>query len=230
MSKKNILWLYLFLMAGLADLAFIIHQEPILRYFSKPLIIIGLLVYFLKTTILIKGSLLRKSITAALFFSLIGDVLLLFPRLFLFGLGAFFMTHICYIIAFKLTQHHTFNPLKVNFIKMFIYNLPFYIGAAMVYFLIQRQLLDLKIPIIIYIFAIVMMVTIARERFGRTNSESFWQVFIGALLFYISDGILALNRFFQPIPDADLLIMGTYMLAQLLIVMGIRSHLIGSKK
>ncbi|MFC4874104.1 lysoplasmalogenase [Negadavirga shengliensis] len=230
MQKKGILWLYLFLIAGLADLAFIIHQEEGLRYFSKPLIMTGLLVYFLTTTSVIKGSILRKSVGAALAFSLLGDILLLFPPLFLFGLGAFLMTHICYIIAFKLTQNHTINLMKVNFIKIFFYNLPIYILSAFLYFLIHNQLQDLKIPVIIYILAIVLMATIARERYGRTNPGSFWQVFLGAMLFMASDGILALDQFFHPIPDSSILVMGTYMLAQLLIVMGIRSHLIAAKK
>lgn len=230
MHKKGIVWLYLFLISGLADMAFIIHQEHNFRYFTKPLIITGLLVYFLQTTAVIKGSILRKSVGAALAFSLLGDFLLLFPQMFLFGLGAFLMTHICYIIAFKLTQTHTFNPMRVNFIKLFFHNLPIYIISAFVFFLIQNQLQDLKIPVIIYILTIVLMATIARERYGRTNSGSFWQVFIGAILFLVSDGILALNLFFHPLPDSEILAMGSYMLAQLLIVMGIRSHLIATTK
>jgi len=229
MQRKGIIWLYLFLGAAIIDMAFLTQNQEQYRYYSKPLIIIGLLFYFLQTTILIKGSILRKSITAGLVFSLLGDTLLLFPSMFLYGLGAFLMTHICYIVAFKLTQDHVFNLMKVNFIKIFIYNLPIYIAAAFVYFLIQNNLYELKIPVIIYIMVIVMMVTISRERFGRTNASSFWQVFIGALLFLTSDGILALNRFFQPIEDAGVMIMGTYMMAQLLILMGIRSHIISIK-
>ena len=229
MQRKGIIWLYLFLGAAIVDMAFITQNQEQYRYFSKPLIIIGLLVYFLQTTSPIKGSILRKSVAAGLVFSLIGDVLLLFPGMFLYGLGAFLMTHICYIIAFKLTQNHTINLLKVNFVKIFLYNLPIYIPAAFVYFLIQGNLHELKIPVIIYVMVIVMMVTISRERFGRTNGSSFWQVFIGALLFMTSDGILALNRFFLPIQDVGVLIMGTYMMAQLLILMGIRSHIISIK-
>jgi uncharacterized membrane protein YhhN len=229
MQRKGIIWLYLFLGAAIVDMAFITQNQEQYRFYSKPLIIIGLLVYFLQTTSLIKGSILRKSVTAGLVFSLIGDILLLFPEMFLYGLGAFLMTHICYIVAFKLTQSHTINLMKVNFVKIFLYNLPIYIVAAFVYFLIQSNLYELKIPVIIYIMAIVMMATIARERFGRTNASSFWQVFIGALLFLTSDSILALNRFFQPMEDAGVMIMGTYMMAQLLILMGIRSHIISIK-
>ncbi|WP_316929316.1 lysoplasmalogenase [Cyclobacterium qasimii] len=172
---------------------------------------------------------MRITVSVGLFSSFLGDVLLLDGSLFLFGLGAFFMTHICYIVAFKLTQNHTLNLFKVNFIKMFVYNLPLYIVAALIYFLIHSQLNELKIPVIIYIMAIVMMVTMARERFGRTNKSSFWQLFIGAFLFFISDSLLALDRFFHPIVDGDLLIMSTYILGQLLIVMGIRSHLVQIK-
>lgn len=210
-------------------MAFITQSQEQYRYFSKPFIILGLLVYFLQTTTPIKGSVLRKSVATGLMFSLLGDTLLLFPGMFLYGLGAFLMTHICYIIAFKLTQNHTINLMKVNFVKIFLYNLPIYIAAAFVYYLVQSNLYELKIPVIIYIMVIVMMVTISRERFGRTNASSFWQVFVGALLFFTSDGILALNRFFQPIEDAGVMIMGLYMVAQLLILMGIRSHIISIK-
>ncbi|WP_339925370.1 lysoplasmalogenase [uncultured Cyclobacterium sp.] len=229
MRKQEILWLYLFLFAALADIAMIVNAESSYRYFTKPVIMIALLLYFLQITKLINGSLLRITVSAGLFFSFLGDVLLLDESLFLFGLGAFFMTHICYIVAFKLTQNHTLNLFKVNFIKMFVFNLPLYIVAALIYFLIHSQLNELKIPVIIYIMAIVMMVTMARERFGRTNNSSFWQLFLGAFLFFISDSLLALDRFFHPIVDGDLLIMSTYILGQLLIVMGIRSHLIQVK-
>ena len=229
MRKQEILWLYLFLFAALADIAMIVNAESSYRYFTKPVIMIALLLYFLQITKLIRGSLLRITVSAGLFFSFLGDVLLLDESLFLFGLGAFFMTHICYIVAFKLTQNHTLNFFKVNFIKMFVFNLPLYIVAALIYFLIHSQLNELKIPVIIYIMAIVMMVTMARERFGRTNNSSFWQLFLGAFLFFISDSLLALDRFFHPIVDGDLLIMSTYILGQLLIVMGIRSHLIQVK-
>ncbi|AEL25096.1 lysoplasmalogenase [Cyclobacterium marinum] len=230
MRKKEILWLYIFLFASLADISMIIHPEINYRYLTKPLIMISLMLYFLQSTKLIKGSLLRITVSAGLFFSFLGDTLLLNKDLFLYGLGAFFMTHVCYIIAFKLTQNQTLNLFKVNFIKMFVYNLPLYILTAFIYFLIHAQLNELKIPVIIYTMAIVMMVTMARERYGRTNSASFWQLFIGAFLFFISDSLLALDRFFYPIIDGDLYIMGTYILGQLLIIMGIRSHLLQVNK
>lgn len=228
MQRKGIGWLYVYLFAGIADIAMIINEEPTFRFITKPFILLSLTVYFLTTTAVIKNTLLRKCVGSALIFSLLGDVLLLFPGLFLYGLGAFFIALIGYIIAFKLTQNHQINLRNINFLKLFIYNLPIYILAAIVYFLINDNLKQLRTPVIFYILAMVMMVSTARERYRRTNPISFIQVFVGAFLFMLSDSLLALNLFFETIPSGDVLIMGTYILAQLLIVMGIRSHLVYS--
>ncbi|PZX54621.1 putative membrane protein YhhN [Algoriphagus ratkowskyi] len=226
MKRKNILWLYLFLFASLTDIAFMLEQKNELRIFSKPLIILGLVAYFYQITRPISSTLLVKSILGALIFSWIGDILLLWDSLFIYGLGAFLMAHICYIIGFRVAQKAQETPLKVNFIKTFFYNLPVYFIAAFVFYLTNPNLGAMKIPVIIYILVILSMVSVARERFGKCNPASFWQVFIGASLFFISDATIALDKFYYPIPDAGIIIMGTYVIAQLMIVMGIRSHIL----
>ena len=229
MSDKNIVWLYLFLAATLTDLAFIIDGNTGDRIFSKPLILLGLMVYFFQISRPIRNTLLAKSILAALIFSWIGDILLIWPALFIYGLGAFLMAHVCYIIGFRLAQRTTTRLDEVNFIKSFFLNLPIYLSAAVIFYLINPNLGALKIPVIADILVIVSMVATARERFGKCNPATFWQVFIGAVFFLISDGILALGRFYKDFPESGILIMGTYAVAQLLIVMGIRSYLIGEK-
>ncbi|RAI83917.1 lysoplasmalogenase [Algoriphagus yeomjeoni] len=226
MKKKNVLWLYLFLFATLIDLAFIIEQKIELRFFSKPLIILGLIGYFYQITKPISSTLLSKSILGALIFSLLGDILLLWDHLFIYGIGAFLLAHVCYIIGFKVAQKAPESLLNVNFVKTFFVNLPIYFLAAFTFYMINPNLGALKIPVIVYIITIVSMVTTARERYGKCNPASFWQVFIGASLFFISDGLIALDKFYLPIQDAGILIMGTYAIAQLMIVMGIRSHII----
>ncbi|MGY6558868.1 MAG: lysoplasmalogenase [Nitritalea sp.] len=224
MDKKRLLPLYLFLIAALLDVYFTASGLLSYRYFSKPLIITCLLFFFYTQSVVISGSILRKSMVAALAFSLIGDILLLFPSLFLYGLGAFLMAHVSYIAAFKIGQKKAFSIENINFFNLFLYNLPIYIGAAIVYFLISAGLNELRIPVIIYLIVIVTMATTARERFKKTNAASFWQTFIGAILFMLSDALLALNLFFRPFEEAGVLVMGTYAIAQLLIVMGMREH------
>ena len=45
-------------------------------------------------------------------------------------------------------------------------------------------------------------------------------VIIGALLFVVSDSILAINKFYEPVQFGRILTMLTYTMAQLLIVLG----------
>ena len=226
MKKKNILWLYLFLFASLTDIAFILEQQNELRFFSKPLIIFGLGMYFYQITKPISGTLLAKSIMAALIFSWLGDILLLWEHLFIYGIGAFLLAQVCYIIGFKVAQKAPESLQNVNFVKTFFINLPLYFMAAFVFYMVNPNLGPMKIPVIIYTLVIVSMVTTARDRYGKCNSSSFWQVFLGAFLFFISDGIIAMDKFYQPIQDAGIIIMGTYAIGQLMIVMGIRSHIL----
>ncbi len=46
-------------------------------------------------------------------------------------------------------------------------------------------------------------------------------VFIGAIVFVISDSILAINKFYTPIEKSSFFIMLTYLVAQYLIVIGV---------
>jgi uncharacterized membrane protein YhhN len=224
MKNKNILWLYLFLFAGIIDIVFTANGESSSRIFTKPLILIALWGYFIFSSQNLKGSILRKSTSAALIFSWIGDILLMFPELFLYGLGAFLMAHICFIISFKIAQTNPFAIGRVDFIRLFLVNLPIYIFAALVYFLINPGLGPMKVPVVIYLIIIVMMVTSARERYKKTNPASFWQVFIGGLFFMVSDGVLAINMFYKSFSESGVIVMGTYIIAQFLIVRGILAH------
>lgn len=229
MAKRGLIWLYLFLIATLADIAFILEDNLDFRFYSKPVILASLIAYFFQISRPALQTLLARAILSALVFSWIGDVLLLWDEFFIFGLGSFLIAQICYIIAFKVAQKSPETILSHNFIKNFFINLPIYFISAYTYYLINPNLGGYKTPVIVYTIVIVSMVTTARERFGKSNPASFWQVFLGASLFFTSDGLIALNRFYQAFPEAGVLMMGTYATGQLLIVMGIRSFLIQPK-
>jgi uncharacterized membrane protein YhhN len=229
LAKRGLIWLYLFLIATMADITFILEGNSELRFYSKPLIIASLIAYFYQISKPASETLLVKAILSALIFSWVGDIVLLWEELFLYGLGAFLIAQLCYIIAFKVAQKAPESIFNQNFIRNFLINLPLYFGAAFIYYLIHPNLGAYKLPVAIYIIVIVSMATTARERFGKCNSLSFWQVFIGACLFFTSDALIALDRFYIPFPESGVLIMGTYAVAQLLIVMGIRSFLIDPK-
>ena len=68
----------------------------------------------------------------------------------------------------------------------------------------------------------IHMLLIKNKRAGQ------WMM-TGALLFILSDSILAINKFYQPFELAGFLIMVTYGFAQLFIVQGAIKYLRGAK-
>jgi uncharacterized membrane protein YhhN len=62
----------------------------------------------------------------------------------------------------------------------------------------------MKIPVLIYAAVLTGMVLVALFRFGKTSSSSFALVFGGAILFMISDSLIAINKFLEPLPMAGI--------------------------
>lgn len=147
-------------------------------------------------------------ITIALALSLAGDVLLMLPSdQFRAGLGAFLLAHIFYISAFLsiIDGLHWWLPVILLII-----------GTSVVVYIIPN-LGSQKTPIILYIGIILIMVWTASEVLYQDPQTGAWFVFVGALLFALSDVILALNRFQSLFSSARVLNLMAYFLAQLLI-------------
>ena len=101
MKRKG--FFVVFFLVLTADLVVIgAELSTYLRYFTKPAITISLLVYLFKVQHVSKFP--NNYLVLVLFFSMIGDILLLFPeeiqRFFIGGLLAFLSAHIMYIAAF----------------------------------------------------------------------------------------------------------------------------------
>ena len=187
-----------------------------LHYLFKPAIVISLLIFFLlKCKTLNKK--LRLIIASALLFSLAGDILLMFvdrsPNYFLFGLVAFLLAHVMYVIAFLKHRNKTLNPF--GFIAFLI------VYAAGLFYLVKDGLNEMLIPVLIYMLVILSMSTAAYLRKGTISKLSYTLVFLGALFFMLSDSILALNKFYEPLAYSNISIMLTYAIAQYLIIFGI---------
>ena len=140
----------------------------------------------------------------ALLFGALGDALLdLSSQLFVAGLIAFLCGHIVYTICFTRTgvEKHGRGPL---------------IGLALfsaIYLAwLWPSLGAMRLPVIFYVGAITVM-AITSFRVGG------W-VAIGAILFLLSDSLLAANRFKAPIPLRDYLIWFTYYFGQMAIALG----------
>jgi len=215
--------LYLFVAASVGEILSEIFPIPLLHQLCKPLIILTLAVYYFH------HSEYRSAVVwLALLFSFSGDVLLMFEskqsNFFLFGLAAFFMAHIFYILAYRQHQDPSMeNSLKG--IQKIRFSFPIVLAGTGLIVILYPSLGPLKFPVVVYALILIIMVLNSIFRFGRTNNQSFWLVFAGSALFMLSDSLLAINKFFKPVPGAGLWIMSTYIFAQFLIVNGLVHHI-----
>lgn len=148
----------------------------------------------------------------ALAFSTAGDVLLdLDPRMFPFGLGAFLLAHVTYIALFVRNRTIEGRAGWGRFAAVTVI-LAFSAGLAA---WIVPSVGNLAAPVVLYICALTGMVSTAI--LGRFRSP--WVV-VGAILFLISDALLAIDKFKSPVPLRDVLVWTTYYLGQFGIAAG----------
>ena len=79
---------------------------------------------------------------------------------------------------------------------------------------------DMKLPVRIYGIVISFMFLLALHMIYIPGKLTGRFLLAGAAFFILSDTLLALNKFWEPIPAAGVLIMLTYGLAQMFIVIG----------
>lgn len=213
--KKN--WIIVFALALVADLTGVYLNNETLIYVAKPIVVIALIIYFLSATAGIDTG-FKKLITGALIFSWLGDILLMFEpvnkNFFLYGLVSFLVAHIFYIIFFKKVQAK--ELVKLNWL-FFILVLAYY---NILMYILNPHLGEMLWPVRIYGFVISMMFLLALHMLGIKNKEAGKMLVAGALLFVVSDSVLALNKFYQSFEYAGIITMLSYGLAQLLITIG----------
>ncbi|WNJ16346.1 lysoplasmalogenase [Pontibacter sp. G13] len=203
----------------------VFERIPLLHYCVKPLIMISLGVYFVSQSQR-KLNLFSVAILFAIGFSWLGDVFLMGASSlsFLVGLGSFLIAQVAYTLAFNQpTDAHA--PKRLTRRKPWVL-IPFVLYAAGLLWAVKDGADMLFGPIVVYALVIMLMALSALNRWKRVLSQSFAMVFLGAMLFMLSDSLIALSRFGGEltIPYASLWIMSTYMAAQYLIVIGMLKH------
>ena len=159
----------------------------------------------------------------ALLGSWAGDVLLMFPGdgFFLGGLTAFLTAHLCYTLYFGRAQAWRTSWLRRQPFWLLLVLVP---GVGLLVVLWSQVPPGLRLPVAIYAGVITLMLAAALHRRGAVPASSFARVTAGALLFLLSDSLLAVGRFATetiPLPQASFWVMLTYLAAQYLIVSGV---------
>jgi uncharacterized membrane protein YhhN len=149
----------------------------------------------------------------SLLFSSLGDVFLGLgdDRWFVFGLGSFLIAHLLYIGLFV---RHWPTPFAAS-LKQKLLAVGLIAFSLAMFAWLWPGLGDLKIAVAAYLCALVGMgVTATFARFsGR------W-IIAGALLFILSDSMIAVCKFKSPVAYSHYLIWATYYIAQLCIALG----------
>ena len=210
--KQAGLWAYFG--ASAAVIAGIVLENEALYVATKPLLMVALLAYFWGASTEMHG---RKWVLWALVFSWFGDVFLMADWGFMPGLGAFLVAHLCFIRAYWVLGAENGTAKPVDVVKFIV------VGAGLMWVLFP-SLGSMLIPVLVYAIVLLSMAVVAHKRRGATSPLSFSLVAAGAVLFVMSDGLIAVNKFAYIVPFERLLVMGTYMAAQYLIVTGLLKH------
>lgn len=200
----------------LAPLLHLRNTEPSASALALKCSPILCLVYFVKVNGLDRWSTnepyynYSKHILYGLLSSVLGDALLIWDSLFIYGMIAFIIGHVNYIVAFG------FLPLR-SVLGVITYGV-----ACGVMILMYKQLSGLYLfAIPFYTTVIATMVWRAVARILVVNFKYQLGTFIGSVLFAFSDTILALNKFVLEFDYAQSVIMSSYYAAQLLISLGV---------
>ena len=219
-NRTSILLHLLLIIIVIVELTGRITENINLEYYVKPLIMIWMAVYFL---IFRKKKEFTLPVLVAFFFSWVGDNMLMFSgknELFFFaGVGGFFIAQLTYIYIFtKFSENGGHGYLQ----KHLIVGILFLAYVAGIYFLLNPGLEGVMKPVIlIYALSLIGMSMMALNRNSRVNYTSFLMVFLGSVLFVISDSMIALDKFLVEFSLAGFWIMVTYISAQYLIMRGL---------
>jgi len=219
---KKTIWIILFLIILIVNLIAVYAENEALEFISKPLLMPVLAIYlFVQTRSFISN--LKPWIILALFFSWLGDILLMFEKngslFFLLGLSAFLLAQVSYIIFFhgiRMREYIRGNALLLLAVVLYY---------AILIGLLSPYLGDMKLPVRIYGVVLSFMLMLAMHSvFGKNKSAGWWMM-TGAILFVGSDSLLAFNKFYAPFNYAGIIIILTYGLAQLFITYGAVKYL-----
>ncbi|MBP7273499.1 MAG: lysoplasmalogenase [Saprospiraceae bacterium] len=181
--------------------------------YTKPFLMILLAGYFYRST---RQSFtpFAKLILAALLLSCWGDTFLISDSEvnFMLGLGGFLIAQICYTIAFG--TYKIRHPKPFLFLSLIFIGLLIWMDTYLWHWLAK----NLRTPVVLYSIVITIMVIVVYQLKSQLPPIFFWRLFLGVCLFYLSDTMLALNKFTPlHIPFVGFWVMLTYLLAQGLI-------------
>ena len=203
--EKSKIALLVFLTVSFLDIVGILYKIPVLIHIFKPLILLSLI-----TLYALSVSKINKMYVLALICSILGDVFLMFEGelYFIIGLISFLLAHLLFI-------NIVIKEIKKNTIKnIIIAAFPFVIVFSLLIFRLKNSLGGMLFPVIIYGITIATFGTVSLINFREKKSMKSIFMLFGAIIFMISDSVLAINKFYEQAHIFEIIVMATYVLAQ----------------
>jgi uncharacterized membrane protein YhhN len=209
MNGLAFLLVALVLAAAFGNWTAVANSNKGLEYLCKPAVVV--LLVGLALALDPRDPSARTWFVVALVCSLAGDVFLMLPRdLFVFGLGAFLLAHLAYVVG-MVVDGVSVTRLLAGVVLVAVGILV--LGTQIVRAAYAAES-DLAIPVMVYVGVISAMV-VAAVGTGRPLAIG------GALLFYASDALIGWSRFVREYAWAPVVIMVTYHLGQLGLVLSL---------
>lgn len=190
-----------------------------LQFFAKPAVMVTLFIYLWTSTGL-QGATLWFGLGMLL--SLAGDVLLLWiDRFFLYGLVAFLLAHVSYLVGFNMPT----SPVSLwGLLLAVIVGL----GGARVMRRILSSIVEkgqarMRTPVAVYgaVISLMLLSAMLKLTDPAWGAGASLLVGLGAFLFFLSDIVLAWNKFVTPIQNGRMLNIGMYHIGQILLAAGV---------
>src|SRR5690349_9334011 len=216
-------WLVLALIFATVEAIAVSKNIQQLEYVAKPAVMVFLFLWLYTTTGLQENTLWFGF---GILLSLAGDVLLMISlnRLFLPGLVAFLLAHICYITGFRaeVMAVNVWSLILLAFIAVNVSRLLRRIVGEMR----TRDENQLVFPVILYGTVISIMLYAAMSTLSNQSWTPLGAVLVstGALLFVASDVILAWMKFVAPLKNGRIWNIALYHLGQIGLIAGVISQ------
>lgn len=186
------------------------------RFLTKPLVLISLIIYYYFNK-KHKNQKLEQNVLLALFFFLLGDIMILnyLDSFFLtlsivfFGLGKVF-----FCLKFKSKEDFEFS-------RLLPFSLIIYIFITFIISVVYKNLEAFLIPGLITLFISLLMLNLAYLRKDKFSKASYLYVLFGCIIFVLVESFNAIYTFNKHLPFPNFLITLFYGISMYLIVVGI---------
>jgi uncharacterized membrane protein YhhN len=191
-----------------------------LHYVCKPLATLLILAWAWRTNNPVNAR-YRAMVLAGIVLSVCGDIFLMLPASvftsgFICGLGSFLIAHLLFLRALTSDTALFGKPQALLAFAA--------IGAINMAILWPGLPQDLQLPILVYVACLTSMAAQASSRWLDLHTPASRLAACGGALFFLSDTLIAYDRFDRPIMAAEVWILGTYYAALWLIAASVANR------